>query len=283
MKNAPFAPLCRLLAACFSVLATSLAAPSPGGGIRGAMLRSPVAAWRGARLCGHVFLLLGLLPGVWSMKAQTVTQWRPHLEWSRTYTGWSNNPFDVEAYVTVTHTSTGATHRTGMFYDGNNTWKWRFTGTIPGQWTYRSHSSHGPLDGLTGSLVVTEQVVDGMLQRMDGDKWGWTGTNRAVTPHLVMLEQTPSNYNSPAKRAALLDEFIDGHGFTGVNLNSMAAFWFKHNANGNRFSSNSDLNDSKTSPDPETFRALEGLIIDAHARGAQVHLWMWGARSATRP
>ncbi|MEM7653174.1 MAG: DUF5060 domain-containing protein, partial [Pseudomonadota bacterium] len=60
----------------------------------------------------------------------------PFVEWSVDYPSFSGNPFDVDATVTFTHSQTGETRETGMFYDGDGVWKFRFAGVDDGNWTF---------------------------------------------------------------------------------------------------------------------------------------------------
>ncbi|MEA3282502.1 MAG: LamG-like jellyroll fold domain-containing protein, partial [Euryarchaeota archaeon] len=50
-----------------------------------------------------------------------------YTEWAVDNPSWSGNEYDIVATVIFTHTSSGSTHTTEMFYDGSNTWKFRFT------------------------------------------------------------------------------------------------------------------------------------------------------------
>jgi hypothetical protein len=84
---------------------------------------------------------------------QTETLWAPYLEWSLNNPGWSGNPFDVIAIVTFVHGS-GETRQTEMFYAGGTTWKFRFTGTQTGQWSFTTSSSASDLNGHSGNITI---------------------------------------------------------------------------------------------------------------------------------
>lgn len=205
-----------------------------------------------------------------------ITQWRPYLEWEVYNSSWSGNPYDLDAKVTFTHLATGTQIVTSMFYDENDTWKWRFTGTLAGNWQYQTQSADSQLSGIQGSVYVTAQKGDGFYKRLTGDKWGWSGSNRAVIPNYLMVAEDPSAWDSESEVDHLVEEFISGHGFTGFHVPSMGAFLFDKSSNGNRFSDNPLLNSSDTNPDPSTFAALEKLIIKTHEAGGGVHIWLWG-------
>ena len=82
-------------------------------------------------------IVLGLLIGLILLSVpgdpafgETVeaTQWAPYLEWTLEKQTHRGNPYDIRATVTFTHTHTGDRHVTETFYDGGETWKFRFTG-----------------------------------------------------------------------------------------------------------------------------------------------------------
>lgn len=229
----------------------------------------------------RLLLLLSLsffITNTSSAQARDVSQWRPYLEWSATNTTYTENPFDLIASVRFTHSS-GQQISTEMFYDENNTWRWRFTGTLPGLWNWISTSSDPELNQLSGTVNVTQQNVNGFYQKMSGDKWGWSGTDRAVVPNYVMIDALPSAWDTKTEANALADRFFNQHGFNGFHIPSVAARWFKSDASSDRFSSNPELNSPDTNPDPNTFRALETLIQRTHINGGSVHIWLWGDSS----
>ena len=71
----------------------------------------------------------------------TGTMWSPYLEWNLENTTYSDNPFDLIATVTFTHENSGKTHITEMFYKGEDTWAFRFTGTKIGVWNFETQRS----------------------------------------------------------------------------------------------------------------------------------------------
>jgi len=94
-------------------------------------------------------------------------------EWSVKNVSHSGNPFDVPATATFTHTGTGQKHTTEMFYDGDDTWRFRFTGTRTGKWTFETSSNMPELDGHAGAVTVTanpNRNVKGFLTHV-GNKY----------------------------------------------------------------------------------------------------------------
>ena len=76
--------------------------------------------------------------------------------------------------------------------------------------------------------------------------------------------------NDPSSVDDMIDEFIDDHGFNGFHFYSLARGWFNIDQYGNALSS------SESNPDPETFEALEEVIVKTYRAGGHVHLWYWG-------
>jgi len=80
--------------------------------------------------------------------------WAPYLEWSLTNSSYSGNAYDLVATVTFSHQGSGASHTTEMFYDGGNTWKFRFAGTKTGTWTFNTSSNDSNLNGHSGTVTI---------------------------------------------------------------------------------------------------------------------------------
>ena len=103
-----------------------------------------------------------------------------------------------------------------------------------------------------------------------GGMWGWTGTNEAFVPQLVMYADVPRYYNNPGKIDADIQTFIKGHGFSGFHV-GVACRWFDLNEKDCR-----NISGSNPLPDQRTIDALKMLIQKTHAAGGMVHIWMWG-------
>ena len=212
------------------------------------------------------------------------TLWAPFIEWEVTNPSFEVNPFDVLATVTFTHESSGATHRTEMFYDENNTWKWRFSGTELGTWTFTTASEDSDLNGLQGTVTITphpDPDTYGFMTQVTSKthtKWARTLGNNGIiepfTPQLVMFDSNPANFhNNPDYVDGSIDVFLRTHGFTGFHLAVIGARWFDIDAPGNALTGN------ETQPDPRTFEALELLITKTHTAGGLIHIWPWGDAS----
>lgn len=201
---------------------------------------------------------------------KTGTQWYPYLEWSLTNASYSGNPFDLVATVTFTHTASGETRTTEMFYDGSDTWKFRFSGTQSGDWTFTTSSSDGDLDGYSGTLTINPNSNSlGFVTHYE-NKWIRSGTNQAFVPQFVMVS-APHNYeNDPGRVDDEIQTFLVEHGFNGMHT-PVFCRWFDINER-----DCDDINDSSPNPDPRTFAALELLITKTYEADGVVHIWLWG-------
>jgi hypothetical protein len=199
------------------------------------------------------------------------TQWHPYLEWALTNTSIEGNPYDLEAVATFRHPG-GETRQTGLFYAGNHVWKFRFTGTRTGNWTFVTSSDDPDLNGHSGLVSVApnpDPQAHGFLTRF-GNKWGWQGTEAAVVPQLVMYADLPEFAGKPEKIERDIQTFLKDHGYNGFHVAVLARwFGFDHQ----RYDG---IKSNDPNPDPRTFEALELLITKTHRAGGMVHLWAWG-------
>lgn len=114
------------------------------------------------RLFGALFWMAvaaGMLPA-----AVTVEQYHVHdFSFGAQVEG---NPFDVELSGEFTGPG-GVRIVVPGFYDGDNTWKIRFSATVPGQWSMRTISSVAALNNRTESAISatanTNKAIHGGL------------------------------------------------------------------------------------------------------------------------
>ena len=190
---------------------------------------------------------------------------------------WNGNEYDVAATVTFTHTISGSTHVTEMFYDGSNTWKFRFTGDKLGEWTYTTISSDSDLNGLTGSVIVDpnpDPDARGFLGNQ-GNKYaiqvGNNGELKAFRLNVYMNgEDFPEFIHYFSSDATINDYIADAkqYGFDTIFIH-VCNNWFD-------FGSLGWDEHSSENPDPQTFEVLENLITIARNQGVHVHMWAWG-------
>lgn len=207
--------------------------------------------------------------------------WAPYMEWSLDNATYSGNPFNLVADVTFTHAESGETRTTQMFYDGDDTWKFRFSGTRTGQWSFTTSSSDPDLDGHNGALTIQpnpDPNARGFVGN-SGNKWMWTGSQEAFVPQLVMYRTPKFFHNQPSKIDEDIQTWFVEHGFNGLHVMVFCA-WFditisESEADGTQGGCN-ELNTTSPNPDIRTFEALELLITKAYQAGGMVHIWMWG-------
>ena len=98
-------------------------------------------------------------------------QWSPYLQWTVDNPTFQGNAFDVAATVEFTHSASGTRRRTEMFFVGENTWAFRFTGTRLGVWSFVTSSSDEDLRGHTGEVMIKpnpDRNAHGFLKKASG-------------------------------------------------------------------------------------------------------------------
>jgi hypothetical protein len=205
-----------------------------------------------------------------SLPPQVGDQWAPYLEWSLSNLTYSGNPYDLVATATFRHTAGGETRTTEMFYDGGNTWKFRFSGTLAGQWTFTTHSADPDLNGHSGSVTIQPNPGEPGFVTQFGDQWGRKGTGEVFVPQFVMVGGPHVYYNDEAQLDQEIQLFLEDHGFNGINT-PVFCRWFDIDR-----PRCSDISGSDPNPDPRTFEALEMMINRTYEAGGVVHIWVWG-------
>jgi hypothetical protein len=220
------------------------------------------------------------------------TQWAPFIEWSLENPSYTGNPFDVVATVTFIHSPSGERRTTEMFYAGGITWKFRFTGTRLGAWTFTTASSDAELHGHSGTVMMHRHAsphIQGFLTSQ-GNKFamqvGEQGTLRAYRLNVYMnrvdyevfaqpaglngdwTKHPLFNFNNPAHLQAYLQD-ARHTGFDTVFAHPGYPFVWT-DGNNPRFA---------------LFEMLEKMITTAHSQGMQVHIWAWAdaRRGGTPP
>ncbi len=222
----------------------------------------------------------------------TATMWSPTLEWTVKNPLHEGNPFDLVAKVTFTHESGKETRTTEMFYAGDDTWKFRFTGTRTGKWTFATQADgedgttkDPELDGRSGTITVKpnpNQQLRGFITHR-GNKFArqvsGPGDLEGFLPNTYMNERKFGNpegsgwtditptLTDPEVYKAYMDE-VEAHGCNGVFVHVIHQ-WLKAHAR-------SYADHDSVNPDFKTFAALENAIVRAHRRGLYVHIWAWG-------
>ena len=246
-------------------------------------MQSPLLSSRRVRAVLAILLLLaivgagGVITQAAALQPATTVLWSP-VEWSVSNPTYSGNPFDVIASVTFTHPASGETRTTQMFYAGDNTWKWRFTGTRTGDWQFSSQSSDPELNGITGAVRVDPNpdpnargfVVTSVnkFARMTGDG--------QVEGHLFNVYM---NLRSPFADQQLW--FFEDINLFNRLLDDAQSYGFETvfvHINNNWFQLGALRHDQHSSqnPDLRTFAILDNLIEAAQQRGMNLYFWAWG-------
>ncbi|HUF62987.1 MAG TPA: DUF5060 domain-containing protein [Verrucomicrobiales bacterium] len=203
--------------------------------------------------------------------------WSPHLEWILRNPDRGENPFDLEASVAFTHAESGERRTTGMFHDGGDQWKFRFTATRTGTWSFETRSGASALDGKRGSIVIAATPVPagrGFITSVDGTRWAWQtgedGDVKPFVPQLVMARDLSAYRDDPGKMESDIQTWIIEHGFNGIHLGVLCRWFDFDQVSSDRITS------PDPNPDPRTFEVLEQIIARVHGAGGMVHIWMWG-------
>ncbi len=201
-------------------------------------------------------------------------QWRPYMEWSVTNSSYQGNPFDLVAMVAFVHPESGEQHTTEMFYDGDHTWRFRFTATRPGRWTFATQSADPELNGHKGAVTIApNDRAYGFVTHV-ANKWahpqGREGTLQAFVPQYVMYDGPPAFHNKPKKIDRDIQTFFVEHGFNGFHVPVFCRWLDIEQERANAITA------TDPNPDRRTFQALELLIAKTHAAGGVVHFWVWG-------
>jgi hypothetical protein len=223
-------------------------------------------SFAGLMSCLCWFVFSGTAP-VYAQLNKTGNQWQP-IEWEVQNSSFSGNPFDVIAEVVFEHVESNETRRTSMFYNGGDVWKFRFTGTRPGEWQFNSQSDDPELNGLSGLVTVIANDNNIGFTTSIGNQWAHSATQKVFVPQFLMYPTPDQFYNKPGQIDNDIQLFLRDHGFNGFHT-SVYNRWFDIDQ-----MSYDRINNPE--PDFRTFEALELLITKTYAAGGTVHIWMWG-------
>jgi hypothetical protein len=208
------------------------------------------------------------------------TMYAPFIEWHLVNPSYSENPFDLIATAWFTHTKTGETHATEMFFAGNDTWSFRFTGTRVGTWTFKTSSDDADLNGHSGTVTIASNAnlkIRGFLRARNNRFAIQTGDNATLSAYRFNVYMNQVNFPPYLGDMRSADEvdayFTDAqkHGFEVIFI-AVCNSWFEHGTKAH-------TEHKRTDPDPKSFALLENIITRIHAKGGRVHLWAWGDES----
>ena len=135
--------------------------------------------------------------------------------------------------VVVQHTS-GEQYKVLTFQQNGQT-KFRFTPTQKGIWSF---STGGEI-----AINADRPAYANGFVTAQGNKWVHSATGKAFVPQFLM-------YDKP-DIAAGLEEFVEGHGFSGFHIINLRDFM----------------------KNPSYF---EAIVLDTYRRGGVTHFWVWG-------
>ena len=202
-------------------------------------------------------------------------------EWSLENPSYDGNPFDVIAQVTFSHTGSDQARTTEMFYAGDDTWKFRFTGTRLGEWRFTTTSDDPELNGRSGTIMVRpnpDPKIRGFLTHKGNRFAIQTGEDAHLEAYRFNVYMNRTRFTGAI--IGLPDEADDflaflrdaqQHGFETVFVH-VVNNWFRYGAL--KYSEH-----DSDSPALKTFAALETAIRTAHRQGCRVHIWAWGDES----
>ena len=199
---------------------------------------------------------------------RTLSRWGSFGEWTLSNPSFSGNPFDLIASATFTHGATGTSITTGMFYAGNNQWKFRFTPTLTGTWQLNTNAADSDLNGWSGQVTVPNTASRNGFVSQSNNSWIHSATGEAFLPNYVMYAGPHFFRTNTALIDGDINRFMVNHGFAGFHV-PVYCRWFDINT-----ARCSEV--SNTDPDMNTFAALETMIRRVYERGGVVHLWAWG-------
>jgi len=207
------------------------------------------------------------------------------VDWHIENVNGQGNPFDLMARATFTHLDSGRTRTTPVFYDGDETWTFRFTGTLEGKWRFSTVSDTADLNGHKGTVTVHKNdnpKIKGFLTHK-GNKFALQADDENDLHGYIF-----NAYMSRVRHPAFLDDFSSdlaevkqaAAAYFQDALNNGFEIVFIHvNNNWFHFGTREHNKHRSENPDPVSFDVLETIIRTVHASGGRVHIWAWGDES----
>ncbi len=210
--------------------------------------------------------------------AQSIKMWET-AQWSLENGSYSGNPFDLVATAVFTHEETDEEIRTDLFYDGDDTWRFRFLGSKEGKWSFLTESDDDDLAGYIGEVTVGPPNA-GVLGLMGtkGHKFTVPTENGNEIGYLLNIYEYGYGREEPDRCLTRMDYF------TKSNVKSRTNDYLdKCEANGMEViqlfmteTHSTWHNDETGNPELETFELLDTIFTLAADRGIRVHFWQWG-------
>ncbi|MGC5170047.1 DUF5605 domain-containing protein [Microbacterium sp. DT81.1] len=179
------------------------------------------------------------------------------------------NPF-VDVELTVTFRTVGKDITVGGFYDGNGTYRARFLPPSAGRWSFTTTSNARSLDGIHGTISVSESDARGPVRAVDGGHFAYAdgtayvpvGTTAYAWTHQdeALQEQTLRSLAQAPFNKIRMGLFPKSFMF---NANEPERFVFPRAEGGGW---------DTTRFDPEYFAALETRLDQLAALGVEADL-----------
>ncbi len=210
-------------------------------------------------------------------------------EWTITNTSYSGNPFDIIATATFTHEDGTTSNTTELYYAGSDTWKFRFTASKTGNWSFTTQSTDPELDGHTGmvsSTSNTDTEITGFLTTI-GNKFAiQKGPEGELSGYLLNIFNGDDNgvQVGPRFRHTFLEFFKDD---PVTKTNQYIDYAQEHGMNAIYVLLSVTLNDldlisgfpDSQNPDLSAFAILDTVLMEAHKKGMHVYFWRWGDKA----
>lgn len=203
-------------------------------------------------------------------------------EWELENRSWMGNPYDVIATATFRHLESEREHITEMFYLGEQTWCFRFTGTATGRWEFSTQSDDADLHGHTGVVLVAankDPAIRGFLTHQ-GNKYAiQTGNDAHLKGYLLNVYmnqqdfamQHRQNRPGPIQDPTRVADYIADARATGFDV---LFYFLTHHVF--ELGAIQGHEHESVNPDLQTFSHLDDIIRHSHKRGGRVHFWCWG-------
>ena len=177
--------------------------------------------------------------------------------------------YNINDPVVFTH-SDGTEIRSRFYYAGGISFKFKFTPTKVGTWTYETFSTSAALNGVKGIVECKLNNRQGFLTK-NGNKWKWKNGREFVPQISPMSHEVDYYVNNPSRIAQDVNRIMQSEKFTGVHIFSVGGYWFNKNS---RTTSNND-----TTFDQEIFEVIEEICERTYALGGMTHIWWWGSKN----
>jgi len=226
-----------------------------------------------------IAVILAVAISTATAQTKSVNMWQT-TEWSYDNPSYQGNPFDVIASATFTHIPTNNKITTQLFHNGGSTWKFRFTGTQIGKWTFNTSSEDPDLNALTGEVAVLpnpDKNATGFLHNC-GNKFAvQTGNDAHLEGYLFTVYMQRKQFD--AVNLTDCDEQKIKDYCKAAKDNGFEIVFFHINNQWLELGKLKWSDHKSENPDLKTFEILDKIITTVHSQGCRVHLWAWGDES----